>query len=95
MAAEVEAMAVPRPTGWPRRFTVVLFFFTCALILYYADRLLLCAEVAMKTCYTHYGGWGYAHVSDNSIPWLKSLGAADTAIAQMLVDSPRRLHAVG
>jgi ACS family sodium-dependent inorganic phosphate cotransporter len=34
MAAEVEVVAVPRPTGWPRRFTVVLFFFTCALILY-------------------------------------------------------------
>jgi ACS family sodium-dependent inorganic phosphate cotransporter len=34
MAAEVQAVAAPRPTGWPRRFTVVLFFFTCALILY-------------------------------------------------------------
>jgi hypothetical protein len=28
----------------------------------HADRLLLCAEVAMKTCYEHYGGWGYSHV---------------------------------
>jgi len=38
MAAEVEAVAVPRPTGWPRRFTAVLFFFTWALILYREKR---------------------------------------------------------
>jgi phosphotriesterase-related protein len=61
----------------------------------YADRILLCAAVAMKTCYQHYGGWGYSHVYDNSIPWLKSLGAAGSAIAQMMVDNPRRLHALG
>ena len=61
----------------------------------YADRLLLCAEVAMKTCYKHYGGWGYSHVYDNIIPWLKSLGASDTETRRMMVDNPRRLHAVG
>src|SRR5262249_51977591 len=26
----------------------------------YAERVLLCAEVAMKTCYKAYGGWGYS-----------------------------------
>ncbi|HJY81143.1 MAG TPA: ACS family MFS transporter [Candidatus Binatia bacterium] len=34
MATELGTIAAARPTGWPRRFTVVLFFFTCALILY-------------------------------------------------------------
>jgi phosphotriesterase-related protein len=61
----------------------------------YADRVLLCAEVAMKTCYKHYGGWGYSHVYDNIIPWLKSLGASDADIQTMMVGNPRRLHAVG
>ncbi|HEV8717926.1 MAG TPA: hypothetical protein VGX03_34555 [Candidatus Binatia bacterium] len=60
----------------------------------YADRVLLCAEVAMKTCYKYYGGWGYSHVYDNIIPWLKSLGASDAEIQRMMVDNPRRLHAV-
>jgi MFS transporter, ACS family, solute carrier family 17 (sodium-dependent inorganic phosphate cotransporter), other len=34
MATELGTIAAARPTGWPRRFTVILFFFTCALILY-------------------------------------------------------------
>jgi phosphotriesterase-related protein len=61
----------------------------------YADRVLLCAEVAMKTCYKAYGGWGYSHVHENIIPWLKSLGASEEQIHSIMVDNPRRLHAVG
>jgi phosphotriesterase-related protein len=61
----------------------------------YADRVLLCAEVAMKTCYKAYGGWGYSHVHENIIPWLKSLGASAEQIHSMMVENPRRLHAVG
>ena len=34
MAIELESVVAARPPGWPRRFTMVLFFFTCALILY-------------------------------------------------------------
>ncbi len=34
MAIQAEAVTAVRPIGWPRRFTLVLFFFTCALILY-------------------------------------------------------------
>jgi MFS family permease len=34
MAVELETVGAVRPAGWPRRFTLVLFFFTCALILY-------------------------------------------------------------
>jgi len=49
----------------------------------------------MKTCYKSYGGWGYSHVYDNIIPWLKSLGASDADLHTMMVANPRRLHAVG
>lgn len=34
MAVAPDTVVAARLTGWPRRFTVVLFFFTCALILY-------------------------------------------------------------
>jgi phosphotriesterase-related protein len=61
----------------------------------YAGRLLLSAEVAMKTCYKQYGGWGYSHVHENIIPWLRSLGASAEQIEEMMVGNPRRLHAVG
>jgi phosphotriesterase-related protein len=61
----------------------------------YADRVLLSAEVAMKTCYKAYGGWGYSHVHENIIPWLRSLNASVDQIESIMVGNPTRLHAVG
>ncbi|MGH7932341.1 MAG: phosphotriesterase family protein [Candidatus Binataceae bacterium] len=61
----------------------------------YEGRLLLSAEVAMKTCYKEFGGWGYSHVHDNIIPWLRSLGASVEQIDLIMAGNPRRLHAVG
>lgn len=60
----------------------------------YADRLLLSAEVAMKTCYKEFGGWGYSHIHDNILPWLKSLGASAEDVDSIMVGNPRRLHTV-
>jgi sugar phosphate permease len=34
MAIPADAGATTPPIGWPRRFTLILLFFTCALILY-------------------------------------------------------------
>lgn len=61
----------------------------------FEDRLLLSAEVAMKTCYKEYGGWGYSHIHENVIPWLKSLGANDTQVDSIMAGNPRRLHTIG
>jgi len=58
----------------------------------FADRLLLAAEVAMKTCYKRYGGWGYSHIHENVIPWLKSLGASNEQVEGIMGGNPRRLH---
>jgi phosphotriesterase-related protein len=60
-----------------------------------ADRVLLCAEIGWKTCYKAYGGWGYSHVLENIVPWLKAAGASDAQIHTMLVENPRRLHGIG
>ncbi|MBZ0252268.1 MAG: hypothetical protein K8I02_02920, partial [Candidatus Methylomirabilis sp.] len=61
----------------------------------YADRVLMGSEVGFKTCYKRYGGWGYSHVYENIIPWLKAVGARDSDIQAIMVDNPRRLHGVG
>lgn len=61
----------------------------------FEDRLLLSAEVAMKTCYKRYGGWGYSHIHENIIPWLRSLGAKDEQVEAIMAGNPRRLHALG
>lgn len=61
----------------------------------FADRILLGAEVGWKTCYKAFGGWGYSHVVENILPWLRACGASDAQVRTMMVDNPRRLHGVG
>jgi len=61
----------------------------------YANRILLGSEVGWKTCYKANGGWGYSHVYENILPWLRACGASDEQLQTMMVDNPRRLHGVG
>lgn len=61
----------------------------------YADRVLLGAEVGWKTCYKANGGWGYSHVLEHIVPWLKACGATDEQVRTMTIDNPRRLHGIG
>ncbi|HXC49291.1 MAG TPA: hypothetical protein VN634_00280 [Candidatus Limnocylindrales bacterium] len=61
----------------------------------FADRILLGAEVGWKTCYKANGGWGYSHVLENIVPWLRACGATADQIHTMTVDNPRRLHGIG
>ena len=60
-----------------------------------ADRVLLCCEVGWKTCYKAHGGWGYSHVYENVLPWLRACGASEAQLHTMMVENPRRLHAIG
>ncbi|MBI2166294.1 MAG: hypothetical protein HYU29_07840 [Chloroflexi bacterium] len=61
----------------------------------YASRVLLASEVAFKTTYKAYGGWGYSHLLENILPWLRALGVSPSEIHTMTVENPRRLHALG
>ncbi len=58
----------------------------------HADRVLIGCEVGWKTCYKAYGGWGYAHVIDHIVPWLKDCGATDADVRTIMVENPARLH---
>ena len=49
-------------------------------------------EIGWKTCYSAFGGWGYAHVFDHVIPWLLDCGASEDDIAEITVRNPARLH---
>ncbi len=60
-----------------------------------ADRILLACEIGWKTCYKAFGGWGYGHVYENILPWLRACGASDDQIEQMMVRNPARLHGIG
>lgn len=61
----------------------------------YADRVLIGAEVGWKTCYKANGGWGYSHVLEHIVPWLRACGATDEQVRTMTVENPRRLHGIG
>ena len=60
----------------------------------YEDRVLIGNEVGWKTCYKSLGGWGYGHVLDNIVPWLHACGATREQTDKILIDNPRRLHAI-
>jgi phosphotriesterase-related protein len=61
----------------------------------HANRVLIANEIGWKTCYKAYGGWGYAHVFDHVVPWLRDCGASEAHVRQILVENPARLHGVG
>lgn len=56
------------------------------------DRIIISNQCAMKTSRKAYGGWGYSHLYDNILPWLRHAGATDADITGIMVDNPRRLY---
>lgn len=58
-----------------------------------AERVLIGCEIGWKTAYRAYGGWGYGHVLEHVIPWLRDCGASDAEIHTITVENPARLHA--
>jgi phosphotriesterase-related protein len=55
-------------------------------------RVLIANEIGWKTCYKAYGGWGYSHVLEHVVPWLRDCGASDASLHAILVENPARLH---
>ena len=60
----------------------------------FANRILIGNEIGWKTCYKAYGGWGYAHVYDHVVPWLRDCGASAAQIDTILIENPAKLHAI-
>jgi len=56
-----------------------------------ADQLLLSHDVCTRLQLHHYGGRGYDHVPTTIVERLRSAGASETDVEQMLVANPRRL----
>jgi phosphotriesterase-related protein len=60
----------------------------------HADRILIGNEIGWKTCYKAYGGWGYSHVYEHVVPWLRDCGATANQIDTILIENPAKLHAI-
>ena len=57
----------------------------------YINQILLAQDFCFKCCLATYGGYGYAHIIRNLIPFMKAKGMTEEQIHTLLVDNPRRL----
>ncbi len=56
----------------------------------YLNQILLAQDFCFKCCLATYGGYGYAHLIRNLIPFMRAKGMAEEQIHALLVDNPRR-----
>ena len=57
----------------------------------YIRQILLAQDFCFKCCLATYGGYGYAHIIRNLIPFVKAKGMTEEQIYTLLVENPRRL----
>ena len=56
----------------------------------YVDQILLSHDICWKTLLVEYGGWGFAHLSNNIEPRLRDRGVTSAQIETMRVFNPAR-----
>ena len=57
------------------------------------SQIIISQDVCFKICLVKYGGWGYAHILRDLVPFMKREGISETALHIILVENPRRLLA--
>jgi phosphotriesterase-related protein len=59
----------------------------------HTKQVLISQDIWNKTQRRKYGGWGYAHILDNTLPVMRAKGMTDSEIRTLMVDNPARLLA--
>jgi len=57
----------------------------------YLNHILISQDVCIKLHYVTYGGYGYAHILCNVVPWMRRAGISDEQIHTMMVENPKRV----
>ena len=57
----------------------------------YLNKILLAQDFCFKCDLAEYGGYGYAHIIRNLLPFMKAKGFTSDQIHTLLVENPRRL----
>lgn len=57
----------------------------------YGRQILISQDIWNKTQRRKYGGWGYAHIMDNTLPVIRSKGMTNDDIRMIMVENPARL----
>jgi len=59
----------------------------------YTKQIIISQDIWNKTQRRKYGGWGYAHILDNTLPVMRAKGMTNVDIHTIMVDNPARLFA--
>jgi phosphotriesterase-related protein len=57
----------------------------------YIDQILISQDCCFKHKYVAYGGFGYAHILEHIIPWMRDRGITAEQINRMVVHNPKRV----
>lgn len=57
----------------------------------YTKQILISQDIWNKTQRRKYGGWGYAHILDNTLPVMRVKGITEDEIRTLMVENPARL----
>jgi phosphotriesterase-related protein len=60
----------------------------------FLDRILISSDVCLKTCLAAYGGPGYAHIPEVSIPMMHDKGFPETEIRKITEENPAKALAI-
>jgi phosphotriesterase-related protein len=61
----------------------------------HGPRITISQDICTRTRLRRWGGYGYAHMLDNVVPMMRRKGFGEDEIAMLLVETPRRLLALG
>jgi phosphotriesterase-related protein len=57
------------------------------------SQIIVSQDVAFKTSLVQYGGWGYAHILRDLVPFMRKAGISETDLHAIFVENPARLLA--
>ncbi len=57
----------------------------------YVDQILLSHDICTKYQLRRYGGYGYAHILEHIVPWMRHKGITTRQVRRMLVENPMRV----
>jgi branched-chain amino acid transport system ATP-binding protein len=57
----------------------------------FLDRILISQDCCFKHKYVKYGGYGYAHILEHIVPWMKQRDIREEQLHTIVVENPKRI----
>ncbi|MDA4122857.1 MAG: aryldialkylphosphatase [Thaumarchaeota archaeon] len=56
----------------------------------FVDQIVVAQDVCTKVQLKRYGGYGYSHILENALDWMRTRGLSQKQLDKILIDNPRR-----